>query len=109
MTASVAWRDKLQGLLVISYFSGRCYETILRGENDMSNQVEIKQGKFLEEKQDEGNWSSPLAVDSLGAEVLEYTAEWYSLAALLLCESRTGNLFQNESQNSVLHRIIQRT
>lgn len=75
----------------------------------MSNQVEIKQGKFLEEKQDEGNWSSPQAVDSLGAEVLEYTAEWYSLTALLLRERRTGTLFQNESQNSVLHRIIQRT
>lgn len=29
--ASVTCRDKLQELLVISYFSGRCYETILRG------------------------------------------------------------------------------
>lgn len=76
----------------------------------MSNKVEIKQGKFWEEKQDEGNWSSPLAVDSLGAEVPEYTAaERYSLTALLLRERKTGNLFQNESQNSALHRTIQRT
>lgn len=53
------------GLRVISYFSGRCYETILAGENDISNKGKIEQWKFLEEKHNEGDWSSPLVVDSL--------------------------------------------